>query len=194
MKNFVFFCAAALLAAVGPAASGEEAKPLAVQWEGYRGGKAAAAPRVSEVKGPEGAPAVRIEAVAEGNYQGALGKLAEPVDFGKFDALEFSVRHNLGGKNGKCGMVLLISGKAGRSHCSFVASAGNWSKVVIPLDATGFTAQRGNSVNFTGIARIRIYPYANLNEPGKFLEFADFRLLPRQTDAAALKAMDDTHR
>ena len=193
MRSFVSFCAAGLLAAAGFAVSATEAQVLAIQWEGYKGSKAVAAPKVSEVKGPEGGPAVRIEAVAKGNYQGALGKLAEPVDFSKFGALEFSIRHNLGGKNGKASMVLRTSGKAGHNHCNFVVSAKGWSKVVIPLDATSFTAQRGNSVNLLGINEMRIYPFANMNEPGKFLEFADFRLLPRQTDSAALKVMNYTY-
>ena len=186
MRRFVLICAVALLAAAGFAVSGAEALPLAIQWEGYKGNKAVTAPEVSEVKGPEGGPAVRIEAVAQGNYQGALGKLAEPVDFSKFGALEFSIRHNLGGKSGKCSMVLQLNGKAGNSHCNFVTSAKNWNKVMIPLDATGFTAQRGRKVNLVDISEIRIYPYANLNEPGKFLEFADFRLLPRQTKEITL--------
>ena len=75
MRSFVSFCAAGLLAAAGFAVSATEAQVLAIQWEGYKGSKAVAAPKVSEVKGPEGGPAVRIEAVAKGNseFAGKIG-------------------------------------------------------------------------------------------------------------------------
>ncbi|MBR7144203.1 MAG: hypothetical protein IKD10_04605, partial [Lentisphaeria bacterium] len=69
-------------------------KPFApaIEWSGYQA-KAISAPEVSAVKGPNGKNAVHIEATASGKYQGAVGKFTPPVDFGKYSAIEFYVRH-----------------------------------------------------------------------------------------------------
>ena len=79
---------------------GEGPVSPSLRWEGYKG-KAVAAPKVSAVKGPEGLDGVRIEAVADGVYQGALGTFAAPVDLSRFGALEFFILQNMGGPKGE---------------------------------------------------------------------------------------------
>ena len=150
-----------------------------ISWEGYKG-KAVAAPAIKNVEGPDGIAAIHVEPVAKGDVQGAVGRFAEPVDLGKYGTLELYVRHNMTGKNGgKQGMVFMTTGKGGRNHCEFVAPSKEWGKVLIPLDTSSFKAQRGNSVNLSGVAEFRLYPFRALNEPGKFFEVAGLKLWPR---------------
>ena len=162
-------------------------KPFApvIEWSGYQA-KAVSAPKVSAVKGPHGKNAVRIEATSAGKYQGAIGKFTPPVDFGKYSAIEFYVRHNISGK----GMTIFLESQTGRVHGKFASGKGQkWSKVVIPLDKDSFTAQRGNTVTFSETHSMRITPYANMSGKGKFMEFADFKLLPKTSGTRQLKFM-----
>ncbi len=185
----VLFCAL-----VPPLRAAGEADlfPL-MTWEGYKA-KAVAAPKTGAAKGPSGQAAVRIEATAKGNFQGAVAHFAAPVDFSQYAALEFWMRHGITQKNGgKLSLVMHVQGDFGRSHCSFSVPSSDWSRVEIPLDKASFTPQRGNSVNLAGVASLRIYPYGGMNEPGKFLEFAGFRLLPKSGGPRPLKAMNYTH-
>ncbi len=166
-------------------------KPFApvIEWSGYQA-KAVSAPEVSAVKGPGGKNAVHIEATAAGKYQGAVGKFTPPVDFGKYSAIEFYVRHNISGK----GMTIFLESQTGRVHGKFASGKGQkWSKVVIPLDKDSFTAQRGNTVTFSETHSMRITPYANMSGKGKFMEFADFKLLPKTSGTRQLKVMKYVH-
>ena len=160
----------------------------AVEWSGYQA-KAVSAPKVSAVKGPHGKNAVRIEATSAGKYQGAIGKFTPPVDFSKYSAVEFYVRHNISGK----GMAIFLESQTGKVHGKFAAGGKNWSKVVIPLDKDSFTAQRGNTVTFSETHTMRITPYANMSSKGKFIEFADFKLLPKDSGTKQLKVMKYVH-
>ena len=147
------------------------------QWSGYKG-KAVSSPTITQVTGPDGAPAVHIEATAEGQFQGALMTFNPTVDFSKYATLEFYIRHNVSSKNGgKITLALNAEGAHGYQYCNFVTPASAWSKVSIPLDSTSFSAQRGNTVNLADIKNIRIYPFRVMDKAGKFLEFSDITLL-----------------
>ena len=163
-----------------------------IVWSGYKG-KAVAAPSVSSVKGPDGKSAVRIEAQSDSKYQGALGTFEPLVDFSKYSAVEFYIRHNIHTRKGGCSMVFMAKGPQGNIHCQFVTPSPNWSKVSIPLDRSSFAAQRGNSVNLTMMETMRIYPFANMDKKGKFLEIADFKLIPKTTSTQKIKVMSYKH-
>ncbi|MBR6374098.1 MAG: discoidin domain-containing protein [Victivallales bacterium] len=182
-----------LLAAIGALADEVGAFMPRISWEGYKG-KAVAAPAIKNVEGPDGIAAIHVEPVAKGDVQGAIGRFAEPVDLGKYGTLELNLRHNITGKNGgKQGMVFMTTGKGGRNHCEFVVPSREWGKVLIPLDTSSFKAQRGNSVNLSGVAEFRLYPFRALNEPGKFFEVAGLKLWPKTLASRSLKIMNYQH-
>ena len=173
-----------------------ESQPLDLKlaWSGYKG-KALAAPAVTKAAGPDNLDAVHVEAVASGEWQGGTGILDAPVDFSKYAALEFHIRHNLTKNNGgRHTMALILKGKNAQCNCSFVAVSDDWCKVTVPIDSASFSASSGTGVNLEGITEMRIYPFAALNSKGKFIEFTGMRLLPKQTGPKALAVMSYTHR
>ena len=133
-------------------------KPFAlnIEWSGYKA-RAVSAPKVVSGKPYNGKKVVRIEAVAAGKYQGAVGKFVPPVDFTQYSAMEFYIRHNIGRR----AMAIHLDGKTGKINSNFSAAANEkWSKVVIPLDKDSFKAQRGNTVNFSEMYEMRITPFS----------------------------------
>ena len=188
-KLFILLCSAAAVLTVYAA---EKPFSPGIVWSGYKG-KAVATPSVSSVKGPDGKSAVRIEAQSDSKYQGALGTFEPLVDFSKYSAVEFYIRHNIHTRKGGCSMVFMAKGPQGNIHCQFVTPSPNWSKVSIPLDRSSFSAQRGNSVNLTMMETMRIYPFANMDKKGKFLEIADFKLIPKTTSTQKIKVMSYKH-
>ena len=138
-----------------------------IEWSGYKA-RAVSAPQVVSCKPYNGKKVVRIEAVAAGKYQGAVGKFVPPVDFSRYSAMEFYIRHNIGRR----AMAIHLDGKTGKINSNFSAAANEkWSKVVIPLDKDSFKAQRGNTVNFSEMYEMRITPFSYMDAKGKYLEF-----------------------
>ena len=178
---YILFCTVVFAGSVSPK----------IQWTSQKG-KAAAAPVVTNLPASTGKNGVRIEAVDKGEYQGAVGTFAEPIDLGKFAKLEFNYRHNITGDT-PSHFVVAFNGKHGRSHVVAVTNSCNWQTVSIPLDKSCFEPQAGNSVNWEGTREMRIYPYASMNNKGKFLEIADVVLIEAQQGPHPLKVMNYKH-
>ena len=115
MKKFVaVLCCSAVFISL----AAEKAFEPVIEWSGYKA-RAVTSPQVTSGKPYNGKKVVRIEAVAAGKYQGALGKFVPPVDFSKYSAMEFYIRHNIGRR----AMAILLDGKTGKINCNFSAAA-----------------------------------------------------------------------
>ena len=186
MKKFVaVLCCSAVFISL----AAEKAFEPVIEWSGYKA-RAVTSPQVTSGKPYNGKKVVRIEAVAAGKYQGAVGKFVPPVDFSRYSAMEFYIRHNIGRR----AMAILLDGKTGKINSSFSAAASEkWSKVVIPLDKDSFKAQRGNTVNFSEMYEMRIAPFANMDAKGKYLELTGFKFLPKTSGTGQIKVMKYIH-
>ncbi|NMA21746.1 MAG: discoidin domain-containing protein, partial [Lentisphaerae bacterium] len=169
-----------------------EISALDIQWSGYQA-KAPSAPTVSEISLPNQTRGARIEASSDGAYQGAVGTLAKPVNLEDFRLIEFSIRHNI--TSGKISFSIMLFCKPGMVHGRFTVPTSQWNQVSIPLDVSSFSGRRDTSVIFGELSSIRITPFDAMDTAGKFLEIADFRLLPKVDEKAAMpiKVMNYFH-
>lgn len=187
-KLFLMFAAA--VCALGASAA-ENIAPLTPElvWEGT--GKAVSLPQVTQVKGPENLPAVRIEVTSKGKYQGSQATFKPAVDLSKYAYIEFYIRHNITRKNrGKADFAIAFKGKTGLIYGNFVTPTYEWNKITLPLDKTSFKGGSGNTVNWSLTNTMNIYPYSALDNKGEFIEIANVRLLPPTTGTAKIKVSD----
>ena len=83
---------------------------LDVIWSGYQG-LAQQPAKVSTYEDARHGTVTRIEAVADGEYQGALATFKPDADIKSYAAVEFEIRHNLSG--GKAGFLLRFEQRQG---------------------------------------------------------------------------------
>ena len=192
MKKYCCLLLAALCTYCAAAAEKLDILTPKLVWEGT--GKAVSLPQISEVKGPEGLAAVRIEVTSPGKYQGCQATFDPAVDLSKYAYIEFYIRHNITRKNrGKADFAIAFKGKTGLIYGNFVTPTCEWNKITVPLDKTSFKGGSGNTVNWSLTNTLNIYPYSMLDTKGEFVEIANVRLLPPTTGSAKIKVNDYTY-
>ena len=192
MKKICYLLLAAFCAISVSAAEKLDILTPKLVWEGT--GKAVSLPQISEVKGPEGLAAVRVEVTSPGKYQGCQAAFTPAVDLSKYAYIEFYIRHNITRKNrGKADFVIAFKGKTGLIYGNFVTPTCEWNKITVPLDKTSFKGGGGNTVNWSLANTMNIYPYSMLDAKGEFIEIANVRLLPPTSGTAKLKVNDYTY-
>lgn len=167
---------AAMLAALALPLSGTEFPSPTLSGDK---GAAVKAPQIREITGPEGTRGFRVEAVADGVYQGVTCGFAAPVDLSKYAGMEFYFRSNIADRMGIALRFFYVG-----QHSIFRSAATTsreWRKITLLFDLENWKASTGDQVRFTSTSRLKIWPYASLNKTGRFFEIAGLRLLSRDS-------------
>ena len=185
MSKLLDICLLLLLATSALAA-------LDVTWSGYQG-LARQPAKVSTYEDAKRGTVTRIEAVADGGYQGALAVFKPDADIKAYAAVEFEIRHNLSDE--KTGFILRFEQQQGMFYGPMVAPTPEWQKITLPFDEQNFTPENGNAVTFGEAHEMRLYPYDAMNQAGMFFEIANFRFVPKseRVGPAPIKVMSYTH-
>lgn len=167
-------------------------KKLDIVWGGYQG-QASVPAHVKAVQNKKYGAVTRIEAAANGGYQGATAKFTPSADIKNSAALEFDIRHNI--SKGKTGFIIRFEQPEGMFYGSVTTASSDWQKVSMPFDAQSFTPESGNTVTFAQATEMRIYPYEAMDKKGEFIEIANFRLVPKTevSGPAPIKVMSYRH-
>ncbi len=168
MKKSLFFIAMAAITLT----AGE----LTFKWVG-KGDNLPSKPKIEEITEDDWV-SIRCTPTANGPWQGMLGTPAASVTLTGFKGVSFDIRQKC--YPGNCATVIYIHTSKGNFFHSFNAGNGqDWVHVEIPFETAKW--QGADKVGFDGnILRIIIYPYQALNAPSKYIEIANFELIPAE--------------
>ena len=143
---------------------------------GYKGG-AIAPPSATNKVSPKVGPYTHLEAVESGKYQAIQANFSPDVDLSKCSGIEFWIRHNV--IHGKCSLVVHLRKGRKQIYTVVTTPSRDWNKILVPLEAENFKAEGGTAI-FGNIDEMSIAPYDAFNAPGKFMDIAALRFVPKQ--------------
>ena len=160
---------------IAMAAMGLCAEELTFTWSGQASN--IESPKIEEIREDDWV-SIRCTPVAEGPYQGMRGLPSAAVQPSSFKGVSFDIRQKC--YPGNCATVIYIHTDKGNFFHSFDAGNGkDWVHVEVPFETAKWNGS--DKSGFDGkILRIIIYPYTALNAPSKYIEIANFELIPNE--------------
>ncbi|MBR7121446.1 MAG: hypothetical protein IKC94_04315 [Lentisphaeria bacterium] len=161
---------------IAMAAMGLTAGEVSFKWTG-KSENIPSRPKIEEITEDDWV-SIRCTPTAAGPWQGMVGTPASAVALTGFKGVSFDIRQKC--YPGNCATVIYIHTDKGNFYHSFNAGNGqDWVHVEIPFETAKW--QGSDKSGFDGkITRIIIYPYQALNAPSKYIEIANFELIPAE--------------
>ena len=133
------------------------------------------APKIEEIK-DEDWVSYRCTPVEKGPYQGFTGTASVKVDLSKFKGISLDIKQKC--YPGNCATALWLHTSKGNFYTTFNAGDGkDWQHIEIPFELKKWQGAK----SFDGtLIRVVIYPFTALNDPSKYIEIANFELIPNE--------------